>query len=83
MKTIISASLIVLAQTGSFYNDTGDYLGQYQQQGSTTNYYNSTGDYLGQTQQYGNQTNIYNGTGDYKGQIIISPKNIPLLPKRR
>ena len=72
-KCLLAMTLLwpatALAESGSFYGPTGEYLGSYSRRGPNTTYQGPTGEYLGDSHRSGRNTDFYGPTGGYEGTL--------------
>jgi hypothetical protein len=74
MKTILTASLLVLSATAAvaqttYYGSGGDYLGQGARQRNTTTYYDSRGSFVGSSVTTRGLTSFFGPDGSFQGTL--------------
>lgn len=74
MKKLVAIFFIfttsAFAQTSTFFNSNGEYVGAYQSNGKSGALFNGQGDYMGSTYSSGQNTAVFDNSGNYVGAIM-------------
>lgn len=74
MKKLVAIFFIfttsAFAQSSTFFNSNGEYVGSYQSNGRSGSFFNGNSNYMGSTYPSGQNTVVFDRNGNYVGAIM-------------